>query len=248
MSADPPQRPRDQAAAPRADQIAQALMRDVLRGRYRPGDRIREQEVAQRLGVSRGPVREALQIVEQEGLIENLPWKGARVVLLTLDDVEDLFLLTAAVMAVVTRLAVQRATDEELAEFVRRVAAFEASTHPDHPVQEQLNQAFACGSYLFEIARSPRTTASLAPVVRLVYWQHRVLNSVSPEWRRKAWETWRDLASAVVTRDLGRAERAVNAVHRHSRSEVLKIHRQLGSAVYRLFAAADAGTAARPAP
>ncbi len=191
--------------------------------------------MADRLGVSRGPVREALQIVEQNSLIENVPWKGARVVLLTLNDVEDLFLLTAALMAVVARLAVQRATDAELEKFAARVEAHAPSADPSRPTQEQLNAAFGLGGYLFEISRSPHVAATIGRVVRLVYWQHRVLNAVDAKWRADAVETWRELARVLQTRDAARAERAINAVDRHSRLQVLKIHRELGTAVYRLF-------------
>jgi len=223
------------SAAPVADQIAEALARDILRGRYKPGERIREQEVADRLGVSRAPVREALHIVEQEGLLENVPWKGARVVRLSLNDVEDLFLLTAALMTVVARLAAQRATDEELDEFTRRVEAHAPTADPSRPVQEQLNAAFALGSYLFHIARSPQVTATIGRVVRLVYWQHRVLNAADAKWRTDAVETWRVFAQVLRTRDAARAERAINAVDRHSRQRVLRIHRELGASVYQLF-------------
>ena len=222
-------------ADPVADQIARRLLRDIMRGHYKPGERIREQEVADRLGVSRGPVREALHMVEQDGLVTNVPWKGARVVLLTLDDVEDLFLLTAALMAVVARLAVHRATDAELDEFARRVEAHAPTADPTRPTQEQLNAAFALGGYLFQIARSPHVAATIGRVVRLVYWQHRVLNAVDAQWRVDAVETWRQFAAVLKTRDAARAERAVNAVDRHSRLRVLKIHRELGAAVYRLF-------------
>jgi DNA-binding GntR family transcriptional regulator len=222
-------------APPIADRIAQRLVRDIMRGRYRPGDRIREQEVADRLGVSRGPVREALHIVEQDGLIENVPWKGARVVLLTLDDLEDLFRLTSAIMEVVAGLAIRRATDQELAEFARRVEAHAPTADPSRPIQEQLNAAFGLGAYLFQIARSPRVTAAISRVVRLVYWQHRVLNAVDAAWRAEAVETWRELARVLPGRDATRARRAVNAVDRHTRQKVLRIHRELGSAVYRLF-------------
>jgi DNA-binding GntR family transcriptional regulator len=222
-------------SAPVADQIARALVRDIMRGRYRPGDRIREQEVANRLGVSRGPVREALQIVEQDGLLENEAWKGARVVLLTINDVEDLFLLTAALMAVVARLAVARASDQELETFAGMVEAHAPSAEPTRPIQEQLNAAFGLGAYLFEISRSPHVATTIKRVVRLIYWQHRVLNGVDPAWRSEAVETWRRLAVVLKTRNAAAAERAINAVDRHSRIRVLKIHRELGSAVYRLF-------------
>lgn len=222
-------------APPVANQIAHQLVRDIMRGHYKPGERIREQEVADRLGVSRGPVREALHMVEQDGLVENIAWKGARVVLLTLNDVEDLFLLTAALMAVVARLAVQRATDDELDDFARRVEAHAATADASLPTQVQLSAAFGLGSYLFQIARSPHVTATIGRVVRLVYWQHRVLNAVDAKWRHDAVETWRNLAHVLKTRDPAAAERAINAVDRHSRQRVLRIHRQLGSAVYRLF-------------
>ena len=225
----------DTHAPPVADQIAERLIRDILRGLYRPGERIREQEVADRLGVSRGPVREALHIVEQNGLVENVPWKGARVVLLSRDDVEDLFRLTAALMSVVARLTVQRATDEELQEFSRRVEAHAPTADPARATQEQLNAAFGLGSYLFQIARSPHIAATIARVVRLVYWQHRVLNLVDAAWRAEAVETWRRLAQVLSTRDAASAERAIHAVDRHSRKEVLRIHRELGNDVYRLF-------------
>lgn len=224
-----------QQDTPIAERIALWLVRDIMRGVYRPGERIREQEVADRLGVSRGPVREALRIVEQDGLVENTAWKGARVVLLTLDDVEDLFLLTAALMAVVARLAVQRATDGELAEFVQRVEAHAPTADPARPVQEQLNAAFALGSFLFKVARSPQLVETVSRVVRLIYWQHRVLNGVEAEWRAEAVETWRRLAAVLLERDATRAERAINAVDRHSRRRVLQVHRQLGAGVYRLF-------------
>lgn len=221
--------------APIADQIAGRLFRDILRGHYQPGERIREQEVADRLGVSRGPVREALHIVEQNGLVENVPWKGARVVLLSPDDVEDLFRLTSALMAVVARLCVQRATDEELEAFARRVEAHAPMADPGRSTQEQLNAAFGLGAYLFEIARSPHVAATIARVVRLVYWQHRVLNLVDAAWRAEAVETWRHLARALRTRNVAEVERAMGAVNRHSRRRVLKIHRELGPAVYGLF-------------
>jgi DNA-binding GntR family transcriptional regulator len=221
--------------APVADHIALRLIRDIMRGVYRPGERIREQEVADRLGVSRGPVREALRMVEQDGLVENTAWKGARVVLLALNDVEDLFLLTAALMAVVARLVVRRATDDELAEFARRVEAHAPTSDPSRPIQEQLYAAFALGAYLFQIARSPQLNETVARVVRLIYWQHRVLNGVEAEWRLEAVETWRRLAAVLFQRDAARAERAINAVDRHSRQRVLQIHRQLGGSVYGLF-------------
>jgi len=69
-----------------------AYLRDaILGGRFRPGDRIRQEEVAERFGASRLPVREALRILAAEGLTELEPHKGARVPRLTQHEVEVIY-------------------------------------------------------------------------------------------------------------------------------------------------------------
>ena len=62
-----------------SERIAANLRTEILNGLIRPGQRLRQEEVAQRLGTSRLPVREALRMLETEGLVENESNKGARV-------------------------------------------------------------------------------------------------------------------------------------------------------------------------
>jgi DNA-binding GntR family transcriptional regulator len=71
--------------------VAAYLREAILGGRLRPGDRIRQEEVAERLGASRLPVREALRMLEAEGLTELEPHKGARVPRLTQHEVEVIY-------------------------------------------------------------------------------------------------------------------------------------------------------------
>ena len=71
--------------------VAAYLREAILGGRFRPGDRIRQEEVAERLRASRLPVREALRILEAEGLTELEPHKGARVPRLTQHEVEVIY-------------------------------------------------------------------------------------------------------------------------------------------------------------
>jgi DNA-binding GntR family transcriptional regulator len=71
--------------------VAAYLREAILGGRLRPGDRIRQEEVAERLGASRLPVREALRMLEAEGLTELEPHKGARVPRLTRREVEVIY-------------------------------------------------------------------------------------------------------------------------------------------------------------
>jgi DNA-binding GntR family transcriptional regulator len=78
------------------DRIADQLREAIIRGRFRPGDRLKEAEVASRLGVSTIPVREAFGQLEREGLITNQPRRGKFVRALTEHDLRGLFRLRAS--------------------------------------------------------------------------------------------------------------------------------------------------------
>ena len=74
-----------------SSRIAQALRDDILNGSIAPGQRLRQEDIAERLGGSRLPVREALRILAAEGLVQIEPNKGARVPLLDPGEVETLY-------------------------------------------------------------------------------------------------------------------------------------------------------------
>ncbi len=74
-----------------SEKVAAYLRQAILRGIIKPGDRIRQEDIAERLGASRLPVREALRMLELEGLTENLVNRGARVPLLDMHQVEMLY-------------------------------------------------------------------------------------------------------------------------------------------------------------
>ena len=73
--------------------VASVLLRitdDIVAGRLMPGDRIVEERMAEQLGVSRNPVRDALHRLEQMGLIEKVPYRGSFVATLTAEDIQEL--------------------------------------------------------------------------------------------------------------------------------------------------------------
>jgi len=74
-----------------SEKVAAYLRQAILRGTIKPGERLRQEEIAERLGASRLPVREALRMLELEGLTENLVNRGARVPLLDMHQVEMLY-------------------------------------------------------------------------------------------------------------------------------------------------------------
>lgn len=119
-----------QKALPRFDRVtatdhAQAiLMRAIVRGELRSGDPLIETELAAQLGISRGPVREALVQLEHIGLAEKVPYKGTYVSQLTEQDVHELYTIRSPVEGLAARLIAGRrdsAAVVQLAEIVARM-------------------------------------------------------------------------------------------------------------------------------
>jgi DNA-binding GntR family transcriptional regulator len=91
MSSGLPPEVSEALAGPASQRVADFLRRAILCGDIRPGQRVRQAMVAERFGASRLPVREALRMLEAEGLIENEANKGARVPLLDMHEVDIIY-------------------------------------------------------------------------------------------------------------------------------------------------------------
>ncbi len=94
-----------------------ARLRDmIIDGDLRPGERVPEKALCERFGVSRTPLRETLKVLASEDLLELLPNRGARVVRLTVADVDELFPIMGALEGLAGEFACTHVTDEEIAE------------------------------------------------------------------------------------------------------------------------------------
>jgi DNA-binding GntR family transcriptional regulator len=91
--------------------VAEIIRQAIVNGTMSPGTPIVEMALAEQLNVSRAPVREAIQILEADGLIESVPYKGKRVKPLTLKEVEELYSLREQFEAFAIRRIVEREVD-----------------------------------------------------------------------------------------------------------------------------------------
>ncbi|MGV0835749.1 GntR family transcriptional regulator [Mycolicibacterium thermoresistibile] len=94
--------PESEFIAPLAQESTPSLIADKLRqaiahGHLRPGSQLGEADLARKLGVSRGPLREGMQRLTQEGLLVSIPYRGLFVIELTPDDVRDMYLAREAI-------------------------------------------------------------------------------------------------------------------------------------------------------
>ncbi len=108
-----------------------AIRQDIAAGRYLPGQRLVEADIAERAGVSRTPVRQALRWLEREGVVQIEKRRGASVRALSAQQIADLYELRAQLEAFACQLAARRADDEDRAELERLAHEFEVAARED---------------------------------------------------------------------------------------------------------------------
>jgi DNA-binding GntR family transcriptional regulator len=103
-------------AGPRrlSDQIASYLRGEIYSGRLRPGERLYEVELCERLNVSRAPLREAILTLRTDGLVDVRPNRGALVTPFSDDDIREIFTLRHLLEPIGARVAAERANERDL--------------------------------------------------------------------------------------------------------------------------------------
>ncbi len=95
-------------------QVFQKLREDILRGKYKEHEELRENTLGKELGVSRTPVREALRQLELEGLVTIIPNKGAYVTGISPKDIKDIYVIRSMLEGLCARWATEHITEEQL--------------------------------------------------------------------------------------------------------------------------------------
>ena len=109
---------------PLRDVVFQTLRQAILRGELKPGERLMEIHLAQKLGVSRTPVREAIRMLELEGLVVMIPRKGAEVAKITVRDLKDALEVRMAIDSLSVKLACERLDENDKTEIKQACVAF----------------------------------------------------------------------------------------------------------------------------
>lgn len=112
---------------PLRDVVFNTLRQAILTGELKPGERLMEIHLADKLGVSRTPIREAIRKLELEGLVTMIPRKGAEVARITEKSMNDVLEVRRAMDALCAELACERITDEETEQLRQACVAFETA-------------------------------------------------------------------------------------------------------------------------
>lgn len=177
--------------------VCDELRRLVTTGQLAPGTRLVEDRLAERLGVSRNPVREALQTLASEGFVELLPRRGAVVAQITPAQAEDLFDVRTALEPLAARLAARR-RDEEGLERLRGVLhrAREATDAQDLDLLASYNTDFH--SLVVQLSGNDYLRLLVAPMARRVQW---VFRTSAATRAPHSWTEHEELLRAIADGD-----------------------------------------------
>jgi DNA-binding GntR family transcriptional regulator len=191
--------------------VMDSLRQAILRGRFKPGDRLTESGLAAIFGVSRNPIREALRALEVEGFIEKHPRRGARVRLLSDEEITEIVEIRAELEGINARNAAKRRDDENrraLEELLRD--GNRALEQRDEAALQRLNHRFH--ELLADVGRN----RYLADYIRSL--RERTLWLFSSVGDARIVESWREHAGILEAVIAGDAELAALLGARHVRN------------------------------
>jgi DNA-binding GntR family transcriptional regulator len=196
-----------------SDYIADQLRQTILADQFSPKERLVEQEIAESMQTSRGPVRDALKILENEGLIVRQSHRGAYVAQLHPEDFMEVYTLREALETLAIRWAIQNATDQQIDGLADLVKSMENLSHQNYNQVDATDLDMDFHHTLCKISGHRRVLSaweSLSGQIRLVVLKHRM---VHPEDLRERSVPWHDkIVDALRERD---TEKAIRELRTH---------------------------------
>jgi DNA-binding GntR family transcriptional regulator len=199
------------------DQAVHALRTMIVSGSMPGGVRINEAELAATLGISRGPLREAIQRVGAEGLIEFRRNRGAFVREIAVEDIQDMYEARTVIEGLAARRAARWATDAQIAELSTQVEEVDTFLRLNPTTAYPADSDFHLR--ILELAHNSylqRTGTDLHVQLRIA----RLRSGSSPERAREALDEHRSILSSIAARD---QDAAGEAMARHLRCSLARL-------------------------
>ena len=198
-----------------ADQVFQYLRDGILENQFPGGERIKEREIADRLSVSRTPVREALRKLEAEGLVNRSTSGYSAVVERTLEDMLEAFHVRIALECYAVRLAAASATEEQL----RRLEEFDSENHSpqvNDEVEGKKRQGAHFHHGIVELTGNVRIAKLLSEIIEYIdVYRQRLYQE--PQFMEENIVTHQQIMEALRSHD---EDRAASLMREHLRSSM----------------------------
>ena len=181
-----------------------SLMSEIMSGRLRPNQRISEISTAKKLGISRSPIREALRILERDGLVTYEPGRGVFVADITPEDADELYLIHGHLLGLAMRLACRKMNSNDVSKIAGLVKSLRSAVDGQDrqrfvELRARLEQTIA------EKALSPRL-ARLLSVMGQPCARYRALHVNVPGYMDEVVKCYEGISQAFHERDADQAE------------------------------------------
>jgi len=183
------------------DTMREAILQQVIK----PGERLMECRLADDMGVSRTPIREAIRQLELDGYVIMVPRKGAYVAEISLRDIHEVYEIRAALEILASGLAAERATPQEI-EQMEMCIFHEAEVLNTDDIIKTVEVDTELHNLIYKASRNDRLMATLNKLREQIY-RMRVVSTSLPGRRVKSLGYHRDLVEAISQRDVELAEK-----------------------------------------
>lgn len=189
---------------PLREVVFETLREAIINGTLKPGDRLMELQLAEQMGVSRTPVREAIRKLELEGFVAMVPRKGAYVSDISVKDVVDIFEVRAALEGLAAGLTAERITEEELDDLEKTL--FETS---EIISGDDINAIVESDNNFHEIIYRASRNQRLTSIITLLHEQiqrFRATSLAMPGRTKNAIEEHKKIVEAISERNVELAQ------------------------------------------
>ncbi|MDF2523239.1 MAG: transcriptional regulator, GntR family [Clostridiales bacterium] len=205
---------------PLRDVIFGTLREAIISGELRPGERLMEVQLSEKMGVSRTPVREAIRKLELEGLVDMIPRKGAHVAELSVKDIMDVLEVRASLDGLATSLSAQRITDEEINELKHVYSQFVNYVEKEN-LQGSIKKDVEFHDIIYHSSRNDKLI-QISNNLREQIHRFRVIylkgSGSSRELIKEHWE----IIEAITSRDVEAAQRVAQKHIRNQEATIIK--------------------------
>lgn len=210
---------------PLREVIFNTIREAIIVGELKPGERLMEVQLAEKMGVSRTPVREAIRKLELEGLVSMIPRKGAHVADLSKKDIMDVLELRASLDGLATVLAAERITPEELKELKHVLSQFAAYMEKDN-VQGLIKKDVEFHEIIYKSSRNEKLI-QIANNLREQIHRFRVIYLKDYSRPKELVKEHSDIFNAIESRDLEKARLSSENHIRLQETTILKAIRNV---------------------
>lgn len=207
------------------DRIFMQIENDILYGRYQPGESLIETKLSKELGVSRTPVREALRQLEREGLVQSIPNRGVIVKGISIQDIEDIYVIRTMIEGLAARWAAAKISKAEVQELKDVVDLQEFYTAKNESSQLlKLDSLFH--DILFKASKSKPLMHTLSMFHHYIQ-RARSASLSTPGRAQRVLEEHKAILKAISEKDVEKAEKLTNEHIRNASINFLKYKEDL---------------------